>query len=97
MPEVDGLEATRRLAGEEVPTRVLVLTTFGLDEYVYEGLRADASVSGCQKSGPTCKSAFFGNAHRMLTRHSHLGSRALSDEPQYLELALGQLGQRSHR
>ena len=44
MPELDGLEATRRLttAGGEVP-RVLILTTFDLDEYVYEALRAGAS------------------------------------------------------
>ena len=40
MPRVDGLEATRRLAGS---TRVLVLTTFDVDEYVYETLRAGAS------------------------------------------------------
>ena len=40
MPRVDGLEATRRLAGK---TRVLILTTFDLDEYVYEALRAGAS------------------------------------------------------
>jgi DNA-binding NarL/FixJ family response regulator len=40
MPHVDGLEATRRLAGR---TRVLILTTFDIDEYVYEALRAGAS------------------------------------------------------
>jgi DNA-binding NarL/FixJ family response regulator len=45
MPELDGIEATRRLAGEGVadPVRVLVLTTFDLDDYVYEALRAGAS------------------------------------------------------
>jgi RNA polymerase sigma factor (sigma-70 family) len=44
MPRLDGLEATRQLAtpGKEGP-RVLVLTTFGLEEYVYEALRAGAS------------------------------------------------------
>jgi DNA-binding NarL/FixJ family response regulator len=44
MPNVDGIEATRRITegGERVP-RVLVLTTFDLDEYVYEALRAGAS------------------------------------------------------
>jgi DNA-binding NarL/FixJ family response regulator len=45
MPELDGVEATRRLAGPETPdpVKVLVLTTFDLDEYVYESLRAGAS------------------------------------------------------
>ncbi len=44
MPRVDGLEATRRLlCGARHPPRVLVLTTFDLDEYVYEALRAGAS------------------------------------------------------
>jgi DNA-binding NarL/FixJ family response regulator len=43
MPWLDGLEATRRLVAEGSPTRVLVLTTFDLDEYVFEALRAGAS------------------------------------------------------
>jgi len=44
MPNVDGLEATRRiLDGAEHPPRVLILTTFDLDEYVYEALRVGAS------------------------------------------------------
>jgi DNA-binding NarL/FixJ family response regulator len=45
MPNLDGLQATRLLAGPGVPdpVRVLVLTTFDLDEYVYEALRAGAS------------------------------------------------------
>ncbi|HZZ48418.1 MAG TPA: response regulator transcription factor [Pseudonocardia sp.] len=45
MPRMDGVEATRRLAGPQVrsPLRVLVLTTFDLDEYVYGALRAGAS------------------------------------------------------
>jgi DNA-binding NarL/FixJ family response regulator len=45
MPNVDGLQATRQLAGPCVPrpVRVLVLTTFDLDDYVYEALRAGAS------------------------------------------------------
>ena len=45
MPEMDGLEATRRISGDAAPaaTRVLILTTFDLDEYVYEALRAGAS------------------------------------------------------
>ncbi len=44
MPELDGLEATRRIleSGDEAP-KILMLTTFDLDEYVYEALRAGAS------------------------------------------------------
>ncbi|QQM38536.1 response regulator [Streptomyces liliifuscus] len=45
MPVLDGIEATRQLAGAGVPhpVKVLVVTTFNLDEYVYEALRAGAS------------------------------------------------------
>jgi DNA-binding NarL/FixJ family response regulator len=43
MPEVDGIEATRRLRQAGVEARVLVLTTFDLDEYVYAAVRAGAS------------------------------------------------------
>ena len=44
MPRLDGIEATRRiLAGPAGDVRVLILTTFGLDDYVYEALRAGAS------------------------------------------------------
>jgi DNA-binding NarL/FixJ family response regulator len=45
MPHLDGLQATRLLAGPGVPdpVRVLILTTFDLDDYVYEALRAGAS------------------------------------------------------
>ena len=45
MPELDGLEATRRITTDDATarTRVLILTTFDLDEYVFEALRAGAS------------------------------------------------------
>ena len=43
MPEIDGLEATRRILAADRAARILILTTFGLDEYVYEALRAGAS------------------------------------------------------
>ncbi|HSK27549.1 MAG TPA: response regulator transcription factor [Jiangellales bacterium] len=43
MPVLDGIAATRSLVAEGVRTRVLVLTTFDLDEYVFEALRAGAS------------------------------------------------------
>jgi DNA-binding NarL/FixJ family response regulator len=43
MPELDGLEATRRILAADAGARILILTTFDLDEYVYEALRAGAS------------------------------------------------------
>jgi DNA-binding NarL/FixJ family response regulator len=43
MPELDGLEATRRILAADRATKVLVLTTFNLDDYVYEALRSGAS------------------------------------------------------
>src|SRR5829696_5078181 len=43
MPNLDGLEATRRILAESGDTAVLMLTTFDLNEYVYEALRAGAS------------------------------------------------------
>ena len=43
MPEVDGLQATRRILAEDNRARILILTTFDLDEYVYEALSAGAS------------------------------------------------------
>jgi DNA-binding NarL/FixJ family response regulator len=43
MPELDGLQATRRILAADGAARVLILTTFDLDEYVYEALRAGAS------------------------------------------------------
>ena len=43
MPELDGLEATRRILAADNGARILILTTFDLDEYVYEALAAGAS------------------------------------------------------
>ena len=43
MPELDGLEATRRILAADDAARILILTTFDLDEYVYEALRSGAS------------------------------------------------------
>ncbi|MFL5840732.1 MAG: response regulator [Thermoleophilaceae bacterium] len=43
MPTLDGIEATRRLVADGTGIRVLILTTFGLDEYVFDALRAGAS------------------------------------------------------
>ena len=43
MPVMDGVETTRRIATSSLPTRVMILTTFDLDEYVYAALKAGAS------------------------------------------------------
>src|SRR5213079_1676753 len=43
MPELDGLQATRRILAADSASRILILTTFDLDEYVYQALRAGAS------------------------------------------------------
>src|SRR5439155_2318871 len=43
MPEVDGIEATRRLLAQDGQAKVVMLTTFDMDEYIYEALRAGAS------------------------------------------------------
>lgn len=44
MPQMDGLEAARRILGEDAPkSKVVMLTTFDLDEYVYEAIQAGAS------------------------------------------------------
>ena len=43
MPELDGLEATRQILAKPDPPRILILTTFALDEYIYEALNAGAS------------------------------------------------------
>jgi DNA-binding NarL/FixJ family response regulator len=43
MPDVDGIEATRRLLSDGTDAKVVMLTTFDMDEYVYDALRAGAS------------------------------------------------------
>jgi DNA-binding NarL/FixJ family response regulator len=52
MPNMDGLEATRRILDATPGTRVLVLTTFDLDDYVYEALRIGASGFLLKNSSP---------------------------------------------
>ena len=54
MPEVDGLEATRRLSAPEVadPPAIVIITTFDLDEYVHESLKAGARGFLLKDAGP---------------------------------------------
>ena len=52
MPQLDGLEATRALASDARPPRIVVVTTFDLDEYVYGALRAGACGFLLKDAGP---------------------------------------------
>jgi DNA-binding NarL/FixJ family response regulator len=56
MPEIDGIEATRQLAGPDVadPLAVVVITTFDLDEYVHGALKAGARGFLLKDAGPPC-------------------------------------------
>lgn len=53
MPGLDGLEATRQITNQEDPPKVLVLTTFEVDEYVYEALRSGATGFVLKRVPPT--------------------------------------------
>ena len=53
MPQMDGVEATRRITASPLDTRVLILTTFDLDEYVYAALKAGASGFLLKDARPT--------------------------------------------
>lgn len=66
MPGMDGLEATRRLAGPGVadPLRVVVVTTFDLDEYVHTALRNGAAGFLSIAAGPTLLLEAVRAAHR---------------------------------
>ncbi|WP_181784786.1 response regulator [Pseudonocardia pini] len=52
MPELDGLEATRALMADPAPPRIVVVTTFDVDEYVYGALRAGACGFLLKDAGP---------------------------------------------
>jgi DNA-binding NarL/FixJ family response regulator len=66
MPGMDGLEATRRLAGPDVPDpmRVVVVTTFDLDDYVHTALRNGAAGFLLKDAGPTLLLEAIRAAHR---------------------------------
>ena len=93
MPELDGIELTRRLAGPDVadPLAIVVITTFDLDEYVHGALKAGARGFLLKDAGPellaqAVRSAASGDAliapsvtARLLSTFSELG--AASNEP----------------
>jgi DNA-binding NarL/FixJ family response regulator len=97
MPGVDGIEATARLARAGNPTRVVILTTFDLDEYVYRAFRSGAS-GFLLKNGPperlveAVRAAAAGDAllapepmRRLVERYAH--APAPADEPRLAELS----------
>jgi CheY-like chemotaxis protein len=71
MPVLDGVEATRRIADAGLATRVLVLTTFDLDEYAFAALKAGASWLHAQGRPP----------HRPAQRHPQRGRRGRRGGP----------------
>ncbi|MHC5066567.1 MAG: LuxR C-terminal-related transcriptional regulator [Planctomycetota bacterium] len=95
MPRMDGIEATRRLAGPDVedPLAVVVITTFDLDEYVYGALKAGARGFLLKDAGPdllvqALEAAADGEAliapritARLLARFSDLGLREKPPQP----------------
>ena len=76
MPVLDGVEATRQLAGREVedPVAVVVITTFDLDEYVYGALRAGATGFLLKDAGPQ----LLGEAVRAAARGDSLISPSIT-------------------
>jgi DNA-binding NarL/FixJ family response regulator len=52
MPNLDGVEATRRLVAAGSPARIVILTTFDLDEYVYDAIQAGASAFLLKDASP---------------------------------------------
>ncbi|KPC60065.1 response regulator transcription factor [Streptomyces chattanoogensis] len=101
MPEIDGIRATEQvLAGMSGPPRIIVVTTFENDAYVYEALRAGASGFLLKRSGAEelvqavrlvarCDSLLFPAAVRALAA-SHAGRRAADDAARTLRARLSE-------
>jgi DNA-binding NarL/FixJ family response regulator len=87
MPILDGIEATRRLAEKGSPARVIVLTTFGLDEYVVAALRAGARAFVLKEAPP----------EQILSAiHQVAAGRAIID-PGVAQAVIDELGRRPAR
>ena len=88
MPELDGIEATRRLHTALSETRVLILTTFDLNEYVYEAMRARRKrlpAEGCSERSTRSR-----RPHRRHRRRApRTGAHPLC---RYIELGEGEAG-----
>jgi DNA-binding NarL/FixJ family response regulator len=78
MPRLDGLAATRRIIAEhDDPPRVLILTTFGLDKYVYEALSGRGPAGSCSRTPHPRTSSRRSGWSRAATRSSTPRSRPL--------------------
>ena len=87
MPILDGIEATRRLVEQGSTARVIVLTTFGLDEYVVAALRAGASAFVLKEAPPE---------HILAAVHQVAAGRAIID-PGVAQAVIDELGRRPVR
>jgi DNA-binding NarL/FixJ family response regulator len=87
MPLMDGIEATRRLLAADNEARVVILTTFGLDEYVVEALRAGARAFVLKEAPPESILAAI---------HEVANGRAIID-PAVTQTVINQLGTRPVR
>lgn len=78
MPRLDGLEATPRILAERSQARVIVLTTFDIDEYAYAAMKAGASgflLKDLRRDQLICKSPFLSVRFRFRFRARQRASR----------------------
>jgi DNA-binding NarL/FixJ family response regulator len=106
MPVMDGIEATRRIVANDSGVRVLVLTTFDLDEYAFGALRAGASGFLLKDVPPAeltsaIRTVAAGDAvvspritRRLLDEYAHIMSAGVDEEPSAAAGALGVLTER---
>jgi DNA-binding NarL/FixJ family response regulator len=107
MPECDGVQATQTIVASGAASRIIILTTFDLDEYVYAGLRAGASGFLLKDAQPAellaaIRAVACGDAvvsprvtRRLLSQHAHRLPSAGTPEPRE-SAAVSQLTGREH-
>ena len=107
MPECDGVQATQTIVASGAASRIIILTTFDLDEYVYAGLRAGASGFLLKDAQPAellaaIRAVASGDAvvsprvtRRLLSQHAHRLPSAGTPEPRESS-AVSQLTGREH-
>jgi DNA-binding NarL/FixJ family response regulator len=93
MPNLDGIEATRQIVGAASPTRIIILTTFDLDDYVHDAIRAGASAFLLKDVRPAdlvdaIRLVAAGNALLAPTALTRLLERFSSPQPRESDTAL---------